>query len=109
MPGSWTPGRRPNLDAAIGRALDEIGYQVLSASDRDVPVASGALRRSGRYEVDGDTVGIGYSDPKAVAAHENQSVSYRRGKSAKFLERALNSVAPRMGRIAQDELRKEFQ
>lgn len=106
--GSWIPGRRPDLDAAKKRALDEIGYIVLAAADRMVPLDSGDLRSSGRYKVVGDVVGVGYSDPKAVAAHENQRVSYRRSRSAKFLENAFNSQRPKLARVVKDELGKEF-
>jgi N-dimethylarginine dimethylaminohydrolase len=108
MAGRFTPGPKPNLEAAIERALEQIGARVLDVSNEDVPVETGRLLRSGKYKVEGSRVGIGYSDPKAVAAHENMQDHLDNGKSAKFLERALNSVRPSMARIAAAELRRVF-
>jgi hypothetical protein len=83
------PKARAKLKKAARGALPGAAQQLLAASQRVVPVQTGHLEESGSYQVDGDTAAVGYSDPKAVAAHENLQDRHDPGRSAKYLERPL--------------------
>lgn len=82
----------PHLDASAGILA---GLKIIGAdADERVPVDTGSLRDSQVIAVDGNTGGIGYTDPKAVAAHENLAVQLRDGREPKYLEAAVDANRP---------------
>ncbi len=82
----------PDLSGAIEAGMQAWADAVLDASNQKVPVATGELRDSGSAQADGDSAAVGYSDSKAVPAHENTNDHIRNGRSAKFLELALHET-----------------
>lgn len=82
---------------ATKAALIEAGGDILEDALRRTPVDTGALRDSAYMAVKGSEtnpkVELGYTDSKAVAAHERTDVRYRTGE-AKFLQNALDAAAP---------------
>lgn len=71
------------------RGLEAAARKILEESQPLVPVATGALKRSGFVERERDQVAVGYNDPKATAAHENTRVRHENGQQAKYLEQPL--------------------
>ena len=106
MTGTWRPSGGLDFDASLGiaDALDLIGRD----ADARVPVDTGALRDSQVKAVDGNTGGIGYRDPKAVAAHENLQVRLNGGRQAKFLESAVNDNRVRALELIAADLRRQL-
>jgi len=81
---------------AVGHALYEEGQDILAASQKLVPVRTGALRNSGQVvmEQQGDTyqVVIGYGGPAigyAVKVHEDPNARHAPPTQWKFLEGPL--------------------
>lgn len=91
------------LLAAVTPALTAGAQKLLELSNENVPVESGALRDSGRIEVQGEEAAVGYGDPGdatgayAPRVHEDQSYRHAQG-TAKFLEQPLVSRSDDIGR-----------
>lgn len=81
--------RFPDISAAAAAGLQAGAEVILQAAVDGAPFDTGALAASGSVQVDGAKAAIGFSDPKAVAAHENLHDHLRNGKRAKFLELAV--------------------
>lgn len=96
MAGQRWEVRRGTLDMAELRAqatqgLLRAGEVVAVRAESTAPLDTGKLSRSRKIAADPANmrVAVGFSDPKAVAAHERLNVRLRHGKRAKFLELAL--------------------
>jgi hypothetical protein len=93
-------------DAAIARGVSR-GLDMIAETSQDrVLVDTGELKNSQNQSQDGNSGTVYYTDSKAVGAHENLTVTPRRGKRAKFLESALNDRRDDVGRAIGEELRK---
>jgi hypothetical protein len=79
----------PDFTSAAVAGLAEAAETILADAKDKAPVLTGKLRDSGTYQVDVPEAAIGFTDNKAVAAHENLSDQLKNGKQAKFLELAL--------------------
>lgn len=85
----------PDLSSVIQAGLQDAADAILEVAKEGAPVLTGALRDSGNNAVEGNEAAIGFTDPKAVAAHENLHDRLRNGKRPKFLELALQENAER--------------
>jgi len=73
------------------------GEHILQVSNQHVPLLEGTLERSGKVsepQVDGgDVVGaVSYDTLYAVAQHEDLTFHHSEGRTAKYLENAVNST-----------------
>ncbi len=96
---------QPRLLAGTRRGLLRAGKRVLAKSQQDVPYDTGDLSDSAF--VDAETskrVAVGYTDPKAAAAHENLTAHYQKDRTGKFLEKAFNSER----HVALEDLAREI-
>jgi hypothetical protein len=86
------PGVQVQIAAARRRGLLKAGKEILAMSDARAPRLTGALIESGHVELiveaEVDSVGIAYSDYKAVWQHEKTEYKHPHGE-AKFLEKSL--------------------
>ena len=86
-------GRVEALLATMGdEAAELIAEHVLDASNRHVPHELGDLARSGRVgpgEGEGERT-IYYDTPYAVVQHEDLTLQHDAGRTAKYLENAMN-------------------
>lgn len=97
MAKKWTS--KPNkgvgqkIRGAQQRGLGLAAEHVLGVSNTAVPIEEGTLERSGSISVDerGRRAAISYDTPYAVRQHEDMNLHHDSGRSAKFLENALNS------------------
>jgi hypothetical protein len=80
------------IEAAGSRGVDDAIDVIGDESQNRVLVQTGALKRSRRTTRQGLRAAVGYTDSKAVGAHENMAVRPNRRKNpnaqAKFLESA---------------------
>lgn len=76
--------------AAHGLAL--AAQEVLGRSNQKVPIEEGTLQRSGKASVsdDGTRAAVSYDTPYAVRQHEDLTYRHDKGRTAKYLENALN-------------------
>lgn len=72
------------------KALEKGAKLILRESKKLVPVASGALKNSGRIVKTGSyfktQVAVTYTMRYAIYVHEDLTARHKKGKSAKFLE-----------------------
>jgi hypothetical protein len=92
-------------DAARGLLL--AAKHILKVSNRDVPVESGELERSGDTSIDAEALraSVSYDTPYAVYEHEAMNLHHDDG-GPKFLERALHSERGDVAKIIAREIRK---
>jgi hypothetical protein len=98
------------IEAAGQRGVDE-GIDIIGdLSQERVLVQTGALKRSRRTVRRGLTAAVGYTDSKAVGAHENLAVTPNRRKNPnarpKFLESAANDSRGKVRDAIADNIRK---
>ena len=115
MAESWkfTPGQgsiSSALRPGLVRALKETAETVAARASGTAPRASGRLADSVVVKVDEQRMiaGIGFTDSKAVGAHEEMHAHLDAGKRPKFLELALQERKEDLMRAAEREMRKVF-
>lgn len=88
------------IEAMIRGAKDGMrlgGEHILQVSNEHVPLLEGTLERSGRVsepELEGDDVigAVSYDTPYAVVQHEDLTFQHPEGRTAKYLENAVNAT-----------------
>lgn len=85
--------------AAMAGAIYKLAVVILSGAIRRAPVEHGVLRASAyasppQGEGVKANVEIGFGTVYAVPQHENQDWHHPKGGEAKYLEKAINEVAP---------------
>jgi hypothetical protein len=82
---------------------------IFGKTQRIVPVRTGFLKRSGKWEVVGDgfrAVGkITYEAYYAIYVHENVHHTFRRGKSAKFVQKPIEQYRQEVNNMILREMR----
>jgi hypothetical protein len=93
------------LTAAGDEAAYLMGEHILDTGNRHVPHELGDLERSGRVAgpEDGEVV-VYYDTPYAVVQHEDLTLQHDAGRTAKWLENAVNGERAACLRIAQQEM-----
>ncbi|MGV8846375.1 hypothetical protein [Tessaracoccus sp.] len=79
------------IEGAAEEALQLGMEHILNVSNAHVPLDLGDLQASGVASVDGSTGAVSYDTPYAVAQHENLAYHHTEGRTAKYLENAMNS------------------
>lgn len=76
-------------------AVEEIADEVLARSTQRVPHETGDLQDSGQVSVEPGNLraAVSYDTPYAVVQHEDMTLQHDAGRSAKYLETAMNEVA----------------
>lgn len=94
---------RLKMDTALARAIVQNGgaqgvrqaaQMILTESQKQVPLDTGALLRSGTVEADGLQATISYDTPYAARWHEQQA-NFQRGRKRKYLEDPVNDPSVR--------------
>ncbi|MES9804921.1 minor capsid protein [Streptomyces cinereoruber] len=113
MSPQYTRFRPGNVSFRTGRGqrLAEEGLQrglehVLGVSNRHVPLEEGTLERSGRVVRDGLNGAISYDTVYARRQHEELSWKHLPGRTAKYLENAMNSERDVVLRLMAVPLRR---
>ena len=91
--------------------IEAAGRELFEATQQAVPEATGALKRSGKLNVDGlhaeITYGEGLSDSRAAFVHEKLEIRHPNG-SAKYLENPTTAAAPRFAAIIAAAIRRKL-
>lgn len=85
----WTNRGKKRALEGLQAALENI----LTESNRLVPLDEGTLERSGRVQIDEQAMRgiVSYDTPYAMRQHEELSWNHAPGRQAKYLETALNN------------------
>lgn len=94
------------LEEAGDEAAYRIGEHILDTSNRHVPHELGDLERSGRVtDPEDGQVTVYYDTPYAVVQHEDLTFQHDAGRTAKYLENAMNSEQQAAQQIATQTMR----
>ncbi|MFE7128958.1 hypothetical protein [Streptomyces sp. NPDC057617] len=97
----WTSRGQRLAGEGLQRALEH----TLGVSNDHVPLEEGTLERSGRATRDGLNGAITYDTVYAVVQHERLDYKHLPGRTAKYLENAMNSEREVMLRLMAVPLR----
>lgn len=94
---------RANALAGLRESLEF----VLTESNKAVPLDEGTLMRSGTTSVDEANLrgAVSYDTPYAVRQHEEVTWRHSPGRTAKYLENAVNSNQQQIAAIMQSHFR----
>lgn len=100
----WTRSGKRRAARGMQLALEHI----LAESNKIIPLEEGTLMRSGKTDLNEETlVGtVSYDTPYAVRQHEEMTWRHAPGRQAKYLETAVNTSREVCLRIVQGELRR---
>lgn len=92
MSTDWrpNPAAASLVRAAAEQAATDAAEVVLLAAQANVPVDTGALKRSGKVTPDGLAAVVSFTDPIAIIVHEDMHAHHTNGK-AKYLEQAMSA------------------
>lgn len=80
---------------------------ILKVSDAQAPIEAGDLARSSKVSEDRGilTVAMSYDTEYAVRQHEQMSLNHDAGRTAKFLEKAVNAEVGTAARMITEHIR----
>lgn len=101
-------GASEAIKEAALRGLREAAGHVLGEAKEHTPTESGKLAESGKVTVDdGDfKAAIAFDTVYAPFQHEDMTAEHDAGKTAKYLENALNSEARAAGELVAGAIRR---
>lgn len=111
---SWKPGKDPVpiINNAAQRGVGLAAEHVLGEARKVVPHDEGTLERSGRAanELKGNVAraSVGFDTEYSIDQHENMHYRHKKGRTAKYLERPLNSSKNKVRGIIAAAIRKEL-
>lgn len=99
-----------DIEDGAAEGLYLAAEHVLGVSNDHVPTEEGTLERSGRATVDKGslTAAVSYSTPYAVVQHEDLTLRHDPGRTAKFLENALNGERETARKIVATRIRRKL-
>ncbi len=80
----------------------------LGEARKKVPHEEGTLERSGRATVDDLEGAVSFNTPYAVEQHENLTLGHDPGRTAKYLENAVNSNRDTLAKLIAEAVRREL-
>ncbi len=97
------------VEAGAADGLFLAAEHILAESNAHVPHEEATLERSGRTSVDRQALkaSVSYSTPYAVLQHEDLTLRHDPGRTAKYLENALNSERDTARRIVAAQIRRK--
>lgn len=95
------------MRAGAVRGLFLAAEHVLSESRMVVPIEEATLSRSGATSVDAEALkaAVSYDTPYAMRQHEDLTLRHDVGRTAKYLERPLESTRREQQKIIGDSIR----
>jgi hypothetical protein len=105
-PGEVRRFRTARGERLAGEGLQRALEHTLGVSNSRVPLEEGTLERSGRVVRDGLNGAISYDTIYARRQHEELEWKHLPGRTAKFLENAMNSEREVMLRLMAVPLRR---
>ena len=74
------------VEAQMTLALQAMADEALRLSQKEVPLDTGELMRSGHTEPEGKDILIGYNKTYAAYLHENPQFNFQNNRKGKYLE-----------------------
>lgn len=107
---SINPSVKDIVSGAAARGLGLGTEFLLGESNKKVPHEEGTLERSGVASVDPNELrgAVSYDTPYAVRQHEDMTARHDDGRTAKYLENAMNANAGEVADIIRKTIAGEF-
>lgn len=101
---SINPKAKDILNGSANRGVALAAEHILGESNKLVPIEEDTLERSGTVSLDEGsfTAAVSYDTPYAVRQHEDMDLRHDEGRTAKYLETAMNSEV----QVAAEIIRK---
>lgn len=80
------PKLENNIKRGVPKALEDIAYEVLRLSQKEVPHDEGTLQNTGTVEEIFGEIVLGYHTPYAARLHEHPEYRFKKGRKGKYLE-----------------------
>ncbi|WP_404285430.1 hypothetical protein [Glutamicibacter arilaitensis] len=98
------------IGGAAARGLGLAAEHVLGESNKDVPHEEATLERSGATSLDERNLQavVSYDTPYAVVQHEDMTLNHDNGRTAKYLENAMNAETDAVREIIAKAIKKEL-
>lgn len=105
-----TPEVKKQLRAAAARGLGLAAEHIMGEAKKTVPLEEGTLERSHATSVDEKKLraAVSADTPYAAVQHEDMTLNHNQGRTAKWLENAMNSEAKQASEIIAKTIRGEF-
>lgn len=90
---SINPRAKDILNGSANRGVALAAEHILGESNKRVPIEESTLMRSGTVSTDPGTftAAVSYDTPYAARQHEDMTLRHDQGRSAKYLEGAMNA------------------
>lgn len=90
---SINPKAKDVLNGSANRGVALAAEHLLGEANKKVPLEESTLQRSGTVSTDPEnfTAAVSYDTPYAVKQHEDMHARHDAGRTAKYLENAMNA------------------
>lgn len=90
---SINPRAKDILNGSANRGVALAAEHILGESNKTAPIEESTLIRSGTVSTDPGkfTAAVSYDTPYAARQHEDMTLRHDQGRSAKYLENAMNA------------------
>lgn len=107
---SINPKAKDVLNGSANRGVALAAEHLLGESNKNVPHEEGTLERSGTVSTDpaNFTAAVSYDTPYAARQHEDMTLRHNKGRTAKFLENAMNSEVKTAAEIIRKTIAGEL-
>lgn len=110
----WQVDINPRIKDIIGgaaaRGLGLAAEHVLGESNKNVPHEEGTLENTGSASLDERELqaAVSYNTPYAAVQHEDMTLRHDNGRTAKYLENAMNAETDAVREIIAKAIKKEL-
>lgn len=107
---SINPKAKDILNGSANRGVALAAEHLLGVANEKVPIEEATLMRSGTVSTDPANfiAAISYDTPYSVRVHEDMHARHDPGRTAKWLENAMNSEVETAAKIIADTIKGEL-
>ena len=104
------PAAKDILNGSANRGVALAAEHLLQVANVKVPIEENTLERSGTVSTDpaNFAAAVSYDTPYAARQHEDMSLRHDSGRTAKWLENAMNAEVQTSAKIIADTIRGDL-
>lgn len=107
---SINPKAKDVLNGSANRGVALAAEHILGEANKKVPIEEDTLMRSGTVSTDPGTftAAVSYDTPYATRQHEDMTLRHDQGRTAKYLENAMNAEVTTAAEIIRQTIAGEL-
>jgi hypothetical protein len=107
---SINPKAKDILNGSANRGVALAAEHLLGVANEKVPIEESILLKSGTVSTDPDNfaAAVSYSTPYAQRQHEDMHLRHDKGRTAKWLENAMNAEVQTAAKIIADTIKGDL-